>query len=42
MKTITLHHPKQDLAQLIAEINKKKQPIFIQEITGNDDRDLDF
>jgi PHD/YefM family antitoxin component YafN of YafNO toxin-antitoxin module len=35
MKTITLHHSKQDLVQLIAEINEKQQPIFIQEVTGN-------
>ena len=35
METIIIDQPTFDLAQLIAKINEKQQPILIQETTGN-------
>jgi PHD/YefM family antitoxin component YafN of YafNO toxin-antitoxin module len=35
METITLSQPQFDLAKVVAEINKKHQPILIQGTTGN-------
>ena len=35
METIIIDQPAFDLAQLIAKINEKQQPVLIQETTGN-------